>query len=68
MLYLTSLEKIVFHWLKTTISAGRVVGWSCGWFGWLNNLEMMLNSVQLSWSVTKLGNISAVTDSIWTKL
>ena len=68
MLSLTSLENIVFHWLKTTISAGRVVGCSCGWVGWLNNLEMMLNSVQLSWSVTKLGNISAVTDSIWTKL
>ena len=55
------LEKIVFYWLKTTIPAGRVVGWSggrVGWsgrVGWLDNLEIMLNSVQLSWNLTELG-------------
>ena len=54
MLYLTSLEKIVFHWLKTTIPAGRVVGWSGGRVRWLDNLEMLINSVQLSWSLTEL--------------
>ena len=54
MLYLTSLEKIVFHWLKITIPAGRVVGWSGGRVRWLDNLEMLINSVQLSWSLTEL--------------
>ena len=54
MLYLTSLEKIVFHWLKTTIPAGRVVGWSGGRVRWPDNLEMLINSVQLSWSLTEL--------------
>ena len=55
MLSLTSLEKIVFYWLKTTIPAGRV-GWSGGRVGWLDNLEIMLNSVQLSWKLTELRN------------
>ena len=54
MLYLTSLEKIVFHGLKTTIPAGQVVGWSGGRVRWLDNLEMLINSVQLSWSLTEL--------------
>ena len=58
MLYLTSLEKIVFHWLKTTIPAGRVVGWSGGRVRWLDNLEMLINSVQLSWSLTELAYLS----------
>ena len=56
MLSLTILGKIVFYWLKTTIPAGRVVGWSGGRVGWLDNLEIMLNSVQLSWNLTELGN------------
>ena len=66
MLSLTSLEKIVFYWLKTTIPAGRV-GWSGrvvgsgGRVGWLDNREIMLNSVQLSWKLTELGNFSPQT-------
>ena len=54
MLSLTILGKIVFYWLKTTIPAGRVVGW-------LDNLEIMLNSVQLSWNLTELGNKGVLT-------
>ena len=54
MLSLTILGKIVFYWLKTTIPAGRVVG-SGRVVGWLDNLEIMLNSVQLSWNLTELG-------------
>ena len=54
MLSITSLEKIVFYWLKTTIPAGRV--------GWLDNLEIMLNSVQLSWKLTELSNSVAARD------
>ena len=52
MLSLHSLEKIVFYWLETTIPAGRV---RSGRVGWLDNLEIMLNSVQLSWKMTELG-------------
>ena len=33
------------------VGSGRVVGW-------LDNLEIMLNSVQLSWKLTELGNKS----------
>ena len=37
------------------VGSGRVVG-SGGRVGWLDNLEIMLNSVQLSWKLTELGN------------
>ena len=70
MLSLTSLEKIVFYWLKTTIPAGRVgsggrVVVSGGRVGWLDNLEIMLNSVQLSWKLTELGKIKNLKRLIW---
>ena len=47
--------------LKSTIPAGgRVVGSGgrvgSGRVGWLDNWEIMLNSVQLSWKLTELGN------------
>ena len=32
------------------------VGYGSGLAGWLDNLEIMLNSVQLSWNLTELGN------------
>ena len=32
-----------------------MVGWSGGRVGWLDNWEIMLNSVQLSWKLTELG-------------
>ena len=35
-------------------SCGRVVG-SGRVVGWLDDLEVMLNSVQLSWKLTELG-------------
>ena len=51
MLSLTSLEKIVFYWLKTTIPAGLVcsgrVRSGGRLVGWLDNLEIRLNSAQL---------------------
>ena len=57
MLSLTSLEKIVFLLVENYYSCGSGrVGWSGGRVGWLDNLEIMLNSVQLSWKLTELGN------------
>ena len=53
MLSLASLEKVVFYWLKTIITAGRVVG-SGGRVGSLDKMDIRLNSaptgVELSWS------------------
>ena len=47
-----------FHCLKTTIpavgSGGRVR--PGGWVRWLDKGVIMLNSVQLSWKLTELGN------------
>ena len=37
------------------VRSGRVVGW-------LDNLEIMLNSVQLSWKLTELGNFNLISN------
>ena len=53
------LKKLFVSWLKTTIPAG---GWSGRVFmsgcrvGWLDKLEIRLNSVQLCLILTELGN------------